>query len=204
MSPGMNDLAATLGSRLGEVVEASTDGFSVECYGLYVAPPLGALVRCSEDGPIYGVVGQVATTSLDPARRPIARGRREDTEEAVYRSNPQLERLLRTEFRALVVGHALDGRIMRFLAPGPPRIHAFVYSCVGDDVREFTSSLEFLPLLLSAPIGSPDDIVASFIRQASAHHPEPRAFLVEAGREIATLLGRDTQRLNGLLKRLSP
>ena len=204
MSPGMNDHAATLGSRLGEVVEASTGDFSVQCYELYEAPPLGALVRCSDDSPIYGVVGQVATTSLDSARRPIARGRREDSEEAVYRSNPQLERLLRTEFRALVVGHALDSRIMRFLAPGPPRIHAFVYSCVGDDVREFTSSLEFLPLLLSAPIGSPDDIVASFIRQASAHHPEPRAFLVEAGREIATLLGRDTQRLNGLLKRLSP
>ena len=79
-------------------------------YGLYDAPPLGALVRCSEGSPIYGVVGQVATTSLDPSRRPIARGRREDTEEAVYRSNPQLERLLRTEFRALVVGHALGGR----------------------------------------------------------------------------------------------
>ena len=204
MSPGMNDHAAALGNRLGEVVEASTGDFSVQCYELYEAPPLGALVRCSDDSPIYGVVGQVATTSLDSARRPIARGRREDSEEAVYRSNPQLERLLRTEFRALVVGHALDSRIMRFLAPGPPRIHAFVYSCVGDDVREFTSSLEFLPLLLSAPIGSPDDIVASFIRQASAHHPEPRAFLVEAGREIATLLGRDTQRLNGLLKRLSP
>ena len=200
----MNDHAPSMGSRLGEVVEASTGDFSVQCYELYDAPPLGALVRCSEESPIYGVVGQVATSSLDPARRPIARGRREDTEEAVYRSNPQLERLLRTEFRALVVGHAVSGRIMRFLAPGPPRIHAFVYSCAGEEVRDFTASLESLPLLLSAPIGSPDDIVASFIRQASAHHPEPRSFLVEAGREIAALLGRDTQRLNGLLKRLSP
>ena len=70
---------------------------------------------------------------------------------------------------------------MRFLAPGPPRIHAFVYPCASDEVRAFTASLEFLPLLLSAPIGSPDDIVASFVRQASAHHPEPREFLVEAG-----------------------
>lgn len=199
----MNDRSPAVDSRLGEVVEASTGDFSVECYELYEAPPLGALVRCSEDGPIYGVVGQVATSSLDPARRPIARGRHENTEEAVYRSNPQLERLLRTEFRALVVGHAVGSRMMRFLAPGPPRIHAFVYACAGEEVRDFTSSLEFLPLLLSAPIGSPDDIVASFVRQASVYHPEPREFLLEAGREIATLLGRDTQRLNGLLKRLS-
>ena len=204
MSPGMNDHAPAMATRLGEVVEASTGDFSVECYELYEAPPLGALVRCSEDSPIYGVVGQVATTSLDPARRPIARGRGEDTEDAVYRSNPQLERLLRTEFRALVVGHAIGGRTMRFLAPGPPRIHAFVYSCAGEEVRDFTSSLEFLPLLLAAPTGSPDDIVASFVRQASIHHQDPGAFLLEAGREIATLLGRDTQRLNGLLKRLSP
>ena len=63
----------------------------------------------------------------------------------MYRSNPQLERLLRTEFRAMVVGHAIGGRMMRFLAPGPPRIHAFVYSCTGEEVLDFTSSLEFLP-----------------------------------------------------------
>ena len=200
----MNDHSSTQDRRLGEVVEASTSGFTVQCYDLYEAPPLGALVRCSKETPVYGVVSEVRTASLDPARHPIARGRDEETEDAVYESNPQLARLLSTEFRALVVGYSLDGRLMRFLAPTPPRIHAFVYSCAGEEVRSFSSSLEFVPILLSAPVDSHDDVASSFIRQASVHHPEPRKFLVEAGRELAALLGRDTQRLNGLLKRLSP
>ncbi len=190
--------------RLGEVVEASTDHFMVHCYELYGAPPLGALVRCGAEGPVYGVVGEVATTSIDPGRRPIARGRDEDTEEDIYRNNPQLSRLLRTEFRALVVGHALDGETMRFLAPRPPRIHAFVYSCGADESQAFTSSLDFLTILLSAPVPSPDDVAASFVRQASLCHPDPHGFLVEAGRELAVLLGRDTLRLSGILRRLSP
>ncbi|MDA1347597.1 MAG: hypothetical protein O3A47_01835 [Chloroflexi bacterium] len=200
----MNNHGSKRDSRLGEIVEASTGEFSVQCYELYKAPPLGALVRCNEDGPVYGVVSDVITSSLDPARHPIARGRDEDSEEAVYLSNPQLSRLLHTEFRALVVGHESDGRVLRYLAPRPPRIHSFVYSCSGDEVRTFSSSLDFVPILLSAPVRSPDDVATSFIRQASVHHPEPERFLVDAGRVLAGLLGRDMQRLNGLLKRLSP
>ena len=52
-------------SRIGEAVEANSTGFSAECYALYGAPPLGALVRVGEPA-VYGVVYSVSTAALDP------------------------------------------------------------------------------------------------------------------------------------------
>jgi hypothetical protein len=189
---------------VGEVVRASTTEFTSQCHRLYEAPPLGSLVRCGSDNTVYAIVGEVATQSLDPGRHTIAMGEDEETEAAVYERNPQLTRLLTTEFRCIVVGHRADGILRRYLAPLPPRIHAFVHQCSADEVLELSDSLDFMSLLLAAPVGSQDDMITAFLRQASLCHPEPRAFLVNAGRELATLLGGQVQRLNGILRRLSP
>ena len=197
--------------RLGEVVEASTTQIVAQCYELYTAPPLGSLVRCGTsdalggDGDaVYGIVYEVSTRSIDPGRRPIARGKDEDDEDAVYEANPQLSRLLSTEFRALVVGHRRDGVLYRWLAPLPPRIHSFVYACSDDDLREFSSALDFAPILLSAPIVATDDVLAAFLKTASAVHRDPSRFLVSAGRQLTPLLGGELQRLNGILHRIAP
>ena len=197
--------------RLGEVVEASTTQLIAQCYELYTAPPLGSLVRCGtsdttgEDGDaVYGIVYEVSTRSLDPGRRPIARGRDEDDEDAVYDANPQLSRLLSTEFRTLVVGHRQGETLYRWLAPLPPRIHSFVYACSDDDLREFSSALDFAPILLSAPIVATDDVLAAFLKTASAVHLDPSGFLVKAGRQLTPLLGGELQRLNGILRRIAP
>ena len=189
--------------RVGEIVEASTSEFTVECYRLYDSPSLGALVRTGDDRPIYGIICEVTTRSMDPARRPIARGREEETEADVYLSNPQLSRLLRTEFRSLVVGHQDDGNVIRHLAPLPPRIHSFVYRPDDEELRSFSSSLEFMPILLAAPTGAHDEIISSFLQQASASHPNPKQFLVSAGKELAVLMSGQMQRLNNVLRRLS-
>jgi len=92
--------------RVGEVIEASTTGFVAQCYELYQLPPLGSLVK-TRDLPVelYGIVYNAATTSLEPGRRPIATGKDEASEEAIYQSSPQLLKLLRSEFGVLVVGH---------------------------------------------------------------------------------------------------
>jgi len=197
----LNDVAQ---NRIGEVVEASTVEFTTQCYRLYEAPPLGSLVRCGDDMPVYGIVYESATRSMDQGRRPIVRGEHEDTEEAVYNSNPQLTRLLHTEFQSLVVGHLSDGKVRRYLAPVPLRIYSFVYPCDDEEMREFSRSLEFLPILLSAPTTAQDEVVAAFLRQASASHTDPQKYLVESGRELASHLGGQMQRLNNVLRRLSP
>ena len=128
-------------ARLGEVIEASTKEFTTQCYELYESPPLGALVRCGDGPSVLGVVANIQTTSMDPSRHPIARGRDETTEEGVYRSNPQLTRLLLTEFRSVTVGHGDGGVLRPYLPPQPPRIHAFVYRCGDEELRAFTGSL---------------------------------------------------------------
>jgi hypothetical protein len=190
--------------RFGEVVEASTTSFTTQCYRLYEAPPLGSLLRCGEDTHIYGIVHEVSTRSMDPARHPIARGEDEDTEDAVYRNNPQLSRLLLTEVRAIVVGYHSDGEVRRYLAPLPPTIYSLVYECSGEELRTFSSSLDFMPILLAAPIAAPEDVVTSFLRQASACHPDPERYLIDAGKELAALLVGNVQQLNHMLRRLSP
>ena len=201
----MNDTAANgTPTLLGEVVQSATTEFVAVCHRLYESPPLGSLVKCGGESIVYGVVGEVVTQSLDPGRRPTAMGTDEETVEAVYRSNPQLERLYATEFRSIAVGHQVDDTLNRYLAPMPPKIHDYVYLCGSEEVVEFSRSLEFLRVLLSAPFGSPDDVVSSFLRATSQVRPDGETFLVDAGKLLADLLNGQSQRLNGLLRRLSP
>ena len=197
-------MAETDSRRIGEVVEASTTSFTTQCYRLYEAAPLGSLVRSGDDPSVFGVVSEVSTRSMDPSRRPVPRGAGEDTEEGVYQSNPQLTRLLCTEFTSVVVGHRLDGRVLPYLAPTPPRIYSFVHGCDDGEIRALTGSLEFLRYLLDSNVAAADDVVVAFLRQASASHPEGDGFLVDAGKELAGLLAGQLQRLNALLRRLSP
>ena len=193
-------------TRIGEVVASSTSEFTVHCYRLYDTPPLGSLVRAGSDAITYGIIGEISTNSLDPGRRTIAVGERAKSEQEVYKDNPQLNRLLSTELRCMVAGHKTEGQLRHHLAPLPPRIHAFVYTCCYDELREFSKSLDFLQLLVSAPFGSTDDVVSYFLRLASQAQPEAEAenFLLDGGKQLAKLLSGDSQRLSAILRRLSP
>ena len=192
--------------KIGEVIEASTGQFVAECYELHSPPSLGSQGKTSDgDVEIYGVVCNASTESVDPGRRPIARGKEEATEEGIYRQNPQLSKLLRTTFDTLVVGHSVEKQRaipLHYLPPRPPRVHSFVYLCEGDEVRRFTRSLDFLPILLSTRAGAVDEIVSACLRQASCAHNDKHVFLVKAGKELAVLLSSDLNRLNAILRRI--
>ena len=188
--------------KIGEIIEAATGGFTAQCYELHSPPPFGGLVRVSEgDIDIYAAVADAATTSIEPGRRPIARGGGEEAEGDVFSANPQLEKLLRTDFRAVVVGHRDGGNIRQYLPPRPARIHSFVYICELEQTAEFTRSLDYLGLLVNAGERS-DELIAASLRGAAAANREPREFLVSAGKELAVLLSDDTHRLNSILRRL--
>ena len=190
--------------RVGEVIEASTTNFVAQCYELYQSPPLGSLVK-TRDLPVelYGVVYNAATTSLEPGRRPIARGKDEATEEEIYRSSPQLLRLLRSEFSALVVGHRQDDKLYRYLPPKPARIHAFVYLCSPQEVKELSQSFDFLNILINARLPIPaDELIAACLRQMSQVYKDPHPFLVTAGKELAVLLSGDFNQLRAILGRI--
>ncbi len=192
----------TVSHRLGEVVETSSTAFTVHCYKLHEAAPLGALVRAGQGSITYAVVSNVTTLPVDPGRRPVPRGEDEADEDAVYLSNPQLPRLLHTEFQAVIVGHK-DGDTYRYYLPAqPPRILSFVEACQANEVREFVQRLDFLPLLLAGAGPAGDEVTAAFLRQAASAQEDAEAFLVSAGRQAARFLSRDLQRLDTLLGRM--
>ena len=67
------------GDGSGEVVETDSTSFTAQAYGVNGAAPLGSLVRTAGDGPVYAVVREVSTSSLDPGRRPVALGQNEES-----------------------------------------------------------------------------------------------------------------------------
>ena len=190
--------------RVAEVIEASSAEFVAQCYQLEEAPPLGSLVKTKDKlCEIYGIVYNVETHSLDPGRRVVARGEGMETEEEIFRANPQLAKLLATDFKALVVGHRQGDGLYHYLPPKPAPIHGFVYICQLEEVELFAQSLDFLSLLVDARLSiSVDEVIAACLRYASRAYPDSEAFLIKAGREMARLLSSDVQRLNSVLKRL--
>ncbi len=197
---------AEVTDRAGEVIEASTADFVAQCYELYQSPPLGSLVKTSDEAvEIYGIVCHATTGGIEPGRRPIARGKDEASEEEVYRSSPQLLKLLRTEFTAVVVGCREDERLLHYLPPRPARIHSFVYQCQPEDIKEFSRSFSFLNMLMNTRLPVPiEEIVAASLRRMSQVQEDPRGFLVAAGKELAVLLGGEFNRLKAILSRLGP
>ena len=195
---------AELADRVGEVIEASTADFVAQCYELYQSPPFGSLVK-TVDLPVelYGIVYNVTTTSLEPGRRPIARGKDEASEEEIYKASPQLLKLLRSEFSALVVGHRQDGKLYHYLPPKPARIHGFVYLCSSEEIKGFSQSFDFLNILVNTHLPvSIDELVAASLRQMSQAYEDRHTFLVAAGKELAILLSGQFNQLKAILGRI--
>jgi hypothetical protein len=192
-------------NRIGEVIEASTTGYTAQCYELYQSPALGSLVITHESKlELYGVVHNVRTAGTDSGRRPVARGKGELNEEDIYRSNPQLLKLLKSEFEVLVVGFLKEGQILQYLPPNPARIHSFVYRCGPDQIRQFSRSFDFLNILIKSHLEiSLEELVGASLRQmAQIYGSERHSFLVSAGKELATLLSDDYGQLKAILKGL--
>jgi hypothetical protein len=187
-------------NKIAEIIEASTAQFTAQCYGLYELPSLGALVRT---GDIYGIVCHAETAGMEPGRRPIARGKDEASEEAVYSSSPQLTKLLRSEFTAAAAGYKDGEKIYQYLPPRPARIHSFVYLCPPEEVREFSKNPGFLNILTNAALPiPPEELIAAALRQMAAAQEDKHAFMVAAGKELANLLSSDFIKLKNILGRL--
>ena len=192
--------------KIAEIVEASTATYIAQCYELFSQPTFGSLVKTA-DGPvvIYGAVYNATTSSIEPGRRPVARGRDEPDEEALYRANPQLKKLLRSEFNVLVLGYQVDGKFHHFLPPNPARMHSFVQSCSREEAVSFSKSLEFLSTLVNARLElATEEVTGAVLRSLSAAYDEPRDFLKRAGKELSTILGNDYNRLRTILGKMQP
>src|SRR3979490_1503401 len=132
MNERTNGIAHGLGDRLmGEVVEASTTEFLAQTVELDSAPPFGAFVEVGNDDNLttYAVVARVQTAGIDPGSRAIMRGHGDVRDERIYQETPDLPLVLRTTFRALVVGFGEGSRVYQFLPPRQPRLPYSVLTC---------------------------------------------------------------------------
>jgi hypothetical protein len=190
--------------KIGEIVESSSAAFTAECYELRNIPALGSLVKVTgAETEIFGIVCQAGTAGIEPGRHPVARGKDETSEEAVYRSSPQLLKLLRSEFKVLVVGQKTGGKILQYLPAKPAHIHAFVYPCAPDEVKEFSRSFDFLNIVVNNRLEIPtEDLTAAALREMSKEQTDPRAFLVSGGKALTVILSGDYNRLKAILARL--
>ena len=154
---------------------------------------------------VYALVYSANTASLEPNRRPSALGFADEDE--MRNQQPQIFELLRTEFSGLLIAYSEGGDkpLRRHLPPLPPRIHSRVYACTSEETRILTEDLSFLRGLLlpsgGALAGVPsDELAAACLRQARDAHPDDQAFLLRAGRTLATLLATDYERLQAILR----
>jgi hypothetical protein len=201
--------------RIGEVIESTTTGFTAGAYELLAAPPFGALVRAQtrvEGMAIYGLVYEIRTGSKEPGGRALVRGRtyagRDLYDAEIYQEYPDLTEVLQTEFSAITAGFVEQGRVYQYLPPQPPPVHYSVYECEGDELIDFTEVFDFFRTLLFSYQIPSDEVLAAVIRAAArARAAQPgaeRAYLVRAGREVASLLKDDYDRLTAILRRIRP
>ena len=121
-----------------------TTSFTAQCYVLHDAPAFGSFVRAERrrDRRPRGRRRTPGRGASDPSRRPVARGRDEPDEEAIYRNNPELPEILRTEFTALVVGYRGPIGELRAAAPAPtlpaPRVRPLRRTRGGPRVHRAT------------------------------------------------------------------
>ena len=189
-------------NRIGEVIESSTTAFIVQSYRLYNTPPLGSFIQTGSPS-IFGVVCKITTEPLDPTRPIIARGEGADSEEQLYKDNPQLSRLLTSRFEALIVGHRSAEQINHHLPALPPRVHSFVTSCSEAEVSDFSNHLDFIHLLLNSGSVVTEETVLACMNQLIHAQPLNPGFRTTVGRALAKELSSDIRQLTSILRSLT-
>ncbi|MCC6626389.1 MAG: hypothetical protein IT340_03185 [Chloroflexi bacterium] len=195
--------------RIGEIIATSTVEFTAQSHDLHRLPPLGTLVQVTAArGSVSEIVGVVAfgeTAALDSGRRPVRRGNDDVFDDAVYTEHPELRHVLRTTFRARIVGFVDGDHPRRYLPPAPPPLHFSVRPCSALMTIEFTDSLVYLRTLLAGDgLVSPEQLLAAHIRETYRVRDRDEAWLAAAGREVARLLKGDYDRLLTVLQAIDP
>lgn len=205
--------------HIGEVIETSTTEFLAQCLeaedlSFPSIPPFGSWIKSFDEesgNKIMGVVTFVTTSPIDSVHRARALGL---SLEELREQQPQIFAMLKTEFRATIVGFETPtisnngkapqkGKFYQYLPPRPPQIHQGVYLCDREEVINFSNNLDFLRTLLDVQGISPDALTAASIRQMYQSRPGDRSWLVQVGRTLSLLLKDDYDRLRYILSQIN-
>lgn len=190
---------------IGRVTRCSTRGF-VGALRLPEpdVPTFGSFCVAEAQGGDSQVVGLIydITVQDDEFARQIATTEAATAEQI---ADGQENRQVPVEFNAIAVGFERQGRYHYTLPPQPPLTLAPVHLMPAEAVREFTSSWDYLPLIVSASQIPADDLLAAALGEAARLRPqsERRGFLIESGRACARMLSEDLVRLDNLLRGLA-
>lgn len=186
---------------VGRVLRTSNQSFVVGCRVMQPdIPVFGSFVRAeiqSSGSTVYGLIYDVSVED-DPFVRHIVLAEPTPEVEKDQRENRQVP----IEVAVLAVGYTVAGRIVHGIPPQPPVTMDYLYPCTPDEVAAFTRAFDYFRIVLNAPGIPADQLLAASIRAAAEARPaqERTEFLVQAGQELARLLGGDLLRLDGLLR----
>jgi len=194
---------------IGEVIATSSVSLTAVSFVLHQPPALGSLVKVDvqeAQRAVYAVVSFGTTTGLDPGRRVLRRSTDVVRNAGIFREHPQLEKVLRTEFQALLVAYRSDdGPLHQNVPPQPPPLHYTVSRCAPEEVRAMTDKRGYFRLLLaSSGELAPEQLLAAHIRETYSTRGEDKNWLDGAARDAASLLRADYDRLLGLLQAVEP
>ena len=202
--------------HIGEVIETSTTQYLAQCLEpedlkFPVMPPFGSWIKSFDEesgNKILAVVTYVTTSPIDSVHRARALGL---SLEELREEQPQIFAMLKTEFKAAIVGFEMPtaaksdrhlGQVYQYLPPRPPQIHQSVYHCDAEEVVNFTENLDFLRTLLQVKDIPVESLVAASVREVYRLRQANRDWLVDVGRTLSTLLKDDYDRLRYILSQI--
>ncbi|MEL6223798.1 MAG: HAS-barrel domain-containing protein [Cyanobacteria bacterium J06627_8] len=210
-------------NHIAEVIETSTSEFLAQCLepddlSYAKMPPFGSWVTAKDEetgNQIYAVVYHSTTAPIDSVHRARALGL---SLHELRDQQPQIFAMLRTEFRALIVGFyappqtelagvsveqsSVQSMAFQYLPPRPPQVHQAVYTCDSQHIVQFTEELDFLRSLFNIPGAPVDSLIAAVIRTTYQHRKGDRPWLIRAGRMLSLLLKDDYDRLRIILNQI--
>ncbi|NEP03042.1 MAG: hypothetical protein F6K58_31215 [Symploca sp. SIO2E9] len=212
----------TTGDRLedhiAEVIETATTEFLAQCLepedlSLPIMPAFGSWVRSVDEesgNQVLAVVYYATTSPIDSVHRARALGL---SLADLREQQPQIFAMLKTEFRAAIVGFASPeqgvngyqhggGKFYQYLPPRPPQIHQAVYQCQPAEIVHFSEQLDFLRTLLQVKGAPVEALSAAAIREVYRLRQGDRDWLVKAARTMSILLKDDYDRLRYILSQI--
>lgn len=212
----------TIGDRrqehIAEVIETATTEFLAQCLepedlSLPIMPAFGSWVRAFDEesgNQVLAVVYYATTSPIDSVHRARALGL---SLADLREQQPQIFAMLKTEFRAAIVGFAspeegvngdqyAGGKFYQYLPPRPPQIHQAVYQCQPAEIIHFSEQLDFLRTLLQVNGAPVEALSAAAIREVYRLRQADRDWLVKAGRTLSILLKDDYDRLRYILSQI--
>ena len=194
--------------RIAELIAVRTTEYVAQVDNLHAPPALGSVAIVRDAGmDILSFVTSAETVPNDSGRRPTARGADYDTVEEFYARRPEINRLIHTEFTAVIVTHRIDGQLMPYAPPRPPRLHAFVYEGKENDIADLANDPLTLQSIASVRTEAPLDFVPAAIRTLASAAGSATAqgdFLRETGRRLVYIMRDDMRGLQTVLAKIKP